>query len=148
MPTYGWQFLFFVGGIVPILIGIVGIFGLPESIKYMALHEKHRGDMEKLVHQIRPDFVVPPNAKFVIEDEKNVAGFKPSYLFKDGLGLITPLLWLLFALNLMGYFFLASWTPTLLVTAAHLPPTVGAAGGIGDATRRHGRPAAALPLDR
>jgi MFS transporter, AAHS family, 4-hydroxybenzoate transporter len=129
VPTYGWQILFTVGGIVPILIGILGFFGLPESIKYMALHEKHRADMEKLVHQIRPDFVIPPNARFVIEDEKNVAGFNPAYLFKDGLALITPLVWLLFTLNLMGFFFLLSWTPTLLVTAAHQPPTVGALAG-------------------
>jgi MFS transporter, AAHS family, 4-hydroxybenzoate transporter len=129
VPTYGWQILFTVGGIVPILIGILGFFGLPESIKYMALHEKHRADMEKLVHQIRPDFVIPPNARFVIEDEKNVAGFNPAYLFKDGLALITPLVWLLFILNLMGFFFLLSWTPTLLVTAAHQPPTVGALAG-------------------
>ncbi|HEY3916816.1 MAG TPA: MFS transporter [Stellaceae bacterium] len=129
VPTYGWQFLFFVGGIVPILIAVCGFFGLPESIKYMALHEKHRSDMEKLVHAIRPDFVIPPNAKFVIEDEQNVAGFNPSYLFRDGLALITPLVWLLFVLNLMGFFFLNSWTPTLLVTAAHLPPNVGALAG-------------------
>jgi AAHS family 4-hydroxybenzoate transporter-like MFS transporter len=125
IPNYGWQALFFVGGIVPILIGICGFFGLPESIKFMALKEKHRAAMEKLIHQIRPDYVIPPNARFVIEDEKNVAGFNPTYLFKDGLGVITPMLWLIFALNLMGYFFLASWTPTLLVTAAHLPPSLG-----------------------
>jgi AAHS family 4-hydroxybenzoate transporter-like MFS transporter len=42
--------------------------------------------------------------------------------------LITPLLWLLFALNLMGYFFLLSWTPTLM-TAAKLPPTTVALAG-------------------
>lgn len=129
VPTHGWQILFLIGGAVPVLIAICGYFGLPESIKYMTLHEKHRADMEKLVHAIRPDFVIPPNARFVIEDEKNFTGFNPSLLFKDGLGLITPLLWLLFALNLMGYFFLASWTPTLLVTAAHLPPQVGALTG-------------------
>jgi len=29
----------------------------------------------------------------------------------------------------MGFFFLLSWTPTLLVTAAHLPPAVGALAG-------------------
>jgi MFS transporter, AAHS family, 4-hydroxybenzoate transporter len=107
----------------------VGFFGLPESIKYMALHEKHRADMEKLVHQIRPDFVIPANAKFVIEDEHNYAGFNPSQLFKEGLALITPLVWLIFILNLMGFFFLLSWTPTLLVTAAHQPPAVGAYAG-------------------
>jgi len=129
VPTYGWQLLFYVGGIVPILIGILGFFGLPESIKFMALHEKHRRDMEKLVRQIRPDYVIPPNAKFVIEDEHNYAGFNPALLFRDGLALITPLVWLLFILNLMGFFFLLSWTPTLLVTAAHQPPAVGALAG-------------------
>src|SRR6476646_4478086 len=37
VPTHGWPILFQVGGIVPIVIGIAAIFGLPESIKYMAL---------------------------------------------------------------------------------------------------------------
>ena len=44
------------------------------------------------------------------------------------MALITPLLWLLFALNLMGYFFLISWTPTLM-TAAKLPPATAALAG-------------------
>ena len=39
--------------------------------------------------------------------------------------MITPLLWLLFALNLMGFFFVLLWTPTLL-TAAKLPPATAA----------------------
>jgi AAHS family 4-hydroxybenzoate transporter-like MFS transporter len=42
--------------------------------------------------------------------------------------LITPLTWLLFALNLMGFFFLISWTPTLLASAK-LPPATGALAG-------------------
>ncbi len=122
VPQYGWPIIFYIGGIAPIVFAVVGIFGLPESIKFMALHERYRGAMEKLVRAIRPDFQIPPNARYVIEDEKNYAGFNPKYLFGDGLALITPLLWVVFALNLMGFFFLASWTPTLLVTAAHLPP--------------------------
>src|SRR6266404_2590388 len=115
-------------GCVPIAIAVAALFGLPESIKYMALHESHRGRMEALITAIRPDFKVPANARFVIEDEKQFPGFNPIYLFREGLALITPLLWLLFALNLMGYFFLLSWTPTLL-TAAKLPPTIGALAG-------------------
>src|SRR5207344_2123631 len=104
------------------------IFGLPESIKYMALHESHRGNMEKLIAEIRPEFQVPPNARFVVEDEQQFPGFSPAYLFRQGLQVITPLLWLVFALNLMGYFFLLSWTPTLM-TAAKLPPTTVALAG-------------------
>jgi len=128
VPQHGWQLLFLIGGVVPLVIGVAALFGLPESIKFMALHETHRHRMERLIGEIRPDYAVPPNARFVIEDEKQYPGFNPAYLFRDGLQLITPLLWLLFALNLMGYFFLASWTPVLM-TAAKLPPQMAALAG-------------------
>ena len=80
---------------------------------------------QRLIAVLRPGFAVPANARFVIEDEKQSPSSNPLYLFGDGLWLITPLSWLLFALNLMGYFFLSGWTPTLL-TAAKLPPTTAA----------------------
>jgi AAHS family 4-hydroxybenzoate transporter-like MFS transporter len=128
VPIHGWQILFYIGGIVPIIIAFVAMVGLPESIKYMALHESQRGKMEATIKAIRPDYPVPANAKFVIEDEKQFPGFNPAYLFRDGLALITPLLWLLFALNLMGYFFLISWTP-ILMTATKLPPATVALSG-------------------
>lgn len=128
VPTHGWQIIFTIGGIVPIVIAIAAIFGLPESIKFMALHESQRDKMAAAIRSISPGTVVPANARFVIEDEQQVQGFNPKYLFGQGLQLITPLLWLLFALNLMGYFFLISWTPTLM-TAAKLPPTTVALSG-------------------
>jgi AAHS family 4-hydroxybenzoate transporter-like MFS transporter len=127
VPQYGWPILFTIGGIVPIVIALVAIFGLPESIKFMALHESQRSKMEALIAAIRPDFKVPPNARFVIEDEKQSPS-NPIYLFRDGLAAITPLTWLLFACNLMGYFFLISWTPTLM-GAAHVPPATAALAG-------------------
>jgi MFS transporter, AAHS family, 4-hydroxybenzoate transporter len=128
VPHYGWQILFFIGGIAPIVIALTALVGMPESIKYMVLHKSQRRNLEKLIARIHPDFEVPANARFVVEDERQFPGFNPIYLFRDGLALITPLLWLLFALNLMGYFFLASWTPTLLA-AAQLPPTTAALAG-------------------
>jgi MFS transporter, AAHS family, 4-hydroxybenzoate transporter len=124
-PHYGWQIIFQVGGILPIVIALAAVLGLPESIKFMALHESQRPRMERLIAVVRPGFAVPPNARFVIEDEKQSPSSNPLYLFGDGLWLITPLSWLLFALNLMGYFFLSGWTPTLL-TAAKLPPATAA----------------------
>jgi AAHS family 4-hydroxybenzoate transporter-like MFS transporter len=128
VPQHGWPILFEIGGVVPVVIALAAIIGLPESIKYMALHESQRGKMEALVAAIRPDFKVPPNARFVIEDEHQFPSSNPAYLFRDGLAAITPLTWLMFALNLMGYFFLISWTPTLM-TAAHATPAVAALAG-------------------
>ena len=128
--THGWQILFFVGGIAPIVFALGAIFFLPESIKFMALHEGQRRKMEALLKEMRPDFVVPPNARFVIEDEKQAPSNPISICSANGLALITPLTWLIFACNLMGYFFLLSWTPTLM-GAAHVPPQIAALAGAG-----------------
>ncbi len=124
VPHYGWPLLFQVGGIAPLALALVAIFALPESVKYMALHESQRRRMTTLIKAIRPGEPVPDNARFVIEDEQQ-SPTNPIYLFRNGLWLITPLAWLLFALNLMGFFFLISWMPTLL-TAAKLPPATAA----------------------
>ena len=106
----------------------LAIMGLPESIKYMALHESQRSKMEALITAIRPGYKVPPDARFVVEDEQQSPSSNPIHLFGNGLAAITPLTWLMFALNLMGYFFLISWTPTLM-TAAHATPQVAALSG-------------------
>jgi AAHS family 4-hydroxybenzoate transporter-like MFS transporter len=64
VPQYGWQILFLIGGIVPILVAIAAMVGLPESIKFMALHEGQRRKMESTIKAIRPDYQVPatPNS--------------------------------------------------------------------------------------
>ncbi len=128
VPHYGWQILFQIGGIAPILFALAASFGLSESIKYMALHESQRPRMMQLLVSIEPDLKVPPNARFIIEDEQQAPASNPVYLFRNGLWLITPLVWLLFSLNLMGYFFLISWTPTLLA-AAHVSQSTSALAG-------------------
>jgi AAHS family 4-hydroxybenzoate transporter-like MFS transporter len=129
VPTYGWQVLFYIGGVAPIVFALIAMYGLPESIKFMTLHEKHREKIVALLKEIRPDYTPPANARFVIEDEAQ-APSNPLNLFGDGLAAITPLTWLIFACNLMGYFFLISWTPTLL-GAAHVPPQTAALAGAG-----------------
>ena len=125
VPSHGWPILFLIGGIAPVVIAILAYFLMPESIKYMSIHEPSRAKLTRLLEKIAPGYRVPEGARFVIEDERQTPSRNPKYLFTDGLALITPLLWLLFALNLMGYFFLLSWTPTLL-TAAKLPPATAA----------------------
>jgi len=101
VPQHGWQIIFLIGGITPLVIALAAAFALPESIKYMALHERHRGKMEKLVATISPGARVPANARFVVEDEQQFPGFNPKFLFSQGLAVITPLLWLLFVINLL-----------------------------------------------
>ena len=56
VPQYGWQILFEIGGIVPIVLALAAIISLPESIKFMTLHESHRDKIVALLAAIRPDY--------------------------------------------------------------------------------------------
>ncbi len=119
VPSYGWQALFFIGGAFPILVAIAVALWLPESIKYLVLKTHRRADMVKIISALSPELSVTAETNFVIPEEKAVA-FSPKLLFAGGLLWLTPLLWVLFIVNQMSFYFVNSWTPTLL-TIAKLP---------------------------
>jgi AAHS family 4-hydroxybenzoate transporter-like MFS transporter len=114
MAEHGWQVLFWVGGLLPILAAILLAFSLPESPKFLALQESRHGDLAKLVREIRPDTPVGPDTQFVIRGEENRARFSMKALFAGRLALITPLFWISNAVNLMIFYFVNQWMPTLL----------------------------------
>jgi AAHS family 4-hydroxybenzoate transporter-like MFS transporter len=124
-PTFGWQAIFAIGGVLPILMAVVAVFFLPESLKYLVVRNK-RAKAEKLVKRLAPTLTVGSDAQFVIADERKVSSISPVQLFKGGLAFITPLLWLCFSMNLMGYFFMVSWMPTILKVTNVLSPDAAA----------------------
>jgi AAHS family 4-hydroxybenzoate transporter-like MFS transporter len=119
IPSYGWQVVFFIGGIFPILVAIAVALWLPESIKYLVIETQRRADMAKIVSKLSPELGVTAETNFVIPEEKAVA-FSPKLLFAGGLFWLTILLWVLFICNQMSFYFVNSWLPTVL-TAAKLP---------------------------
>ena len=122
VPHYGWPILFIIGGGIPlILAGFIAIW-LPESIRYLALKDRQT-DVAKLVKSMDAGKGPSGPIQFVVHGEDKKLPFK--YLFAGELAIMTPLLWLLFALNLMAYFFLISWMPTLL-SSANVPLTKAA----------------------
>jgi AAHS family 4-hydroxybenzoate transporter-like MFS transporter len=114
VPSFGWRALFYVGGSFPIVMAVCVALWMPESVKYLALREQTRAKAAKILLRLMPDLSIGPDTKLSIGGEADYKNFSPKLLFSDGLALITPLLWLCFAINLMGYYFLVSWMPTLM----------------------------------
>ena len=117
VPLYGWQVLFLIGGLLPLVGAIMAYMQLPESVKYLVLKGGQDDAVARLINSISQRERVSSPYSFVVGTSSDATVATPSLLFKSGLKIATPLLWLLFFTNLMGYFFLLNWTPLLLVGA-------------------------------
>lgn len=119
MGTYGWQILFWVGGLIPIAIGIIALFTLPESIKFLALKRERHNRLVQQIERLQPGLGLDPNSHFVIGGEDNREKFSYGAIFKGRLAWITPMFWLSSAVNLMIFYFINQWTPTILASAGY-----------------------------
>src|SRR5205807_4067670 len=143
MPQYGWPILFYFGGLIPLLLAGLIAASLPESVRFLALRDR-QADVRAMLRRMDPGAMPPEGARFVVQVGEKLP-FR--YLFSGKLAVMTPLLWLLFVANLMAYFFLVSWMPTLLASAS-LPAQAAFATMILQIGGFAGALAIALPLDR
>jgi len=120
IPAYGWQGLFFIGGIAPLVVGLAALFWLPESLKHLVVREENRDKVARIVAAMGGARDIGPQTRFVVADEKIYAKFHPQQLFQDGMAWITPLLWICFICNLMSFYFMNQFLPTVLAQA-HIP---------------------------
>jgi MFS transporter, AAHS family, 4-hydroxybenzoate transporter len=114
LPGSTWQTLYWIGGIVPIILALILYFWLPESVKFLCLKQTThaRGDLEKTIRRVRPDLTIDADTHIYTSETKR-SGVPVAELFQDGLHFITPLLWVLFITNLTANYFLYSWMPVL-----------------------------------
>jgi MFS transporter, AAHS family, 4-hydroxybenzoate transporter len=124
VPLYGWQVLFVIGGLVPLIVAACLPFTLPESIKFLALQPHRRAELLRIARRLRPDLTIADDARFETAVVTH-AKANPLEIFSGGLAAITPLLWVCFVMVLMANYFLNSWMP-LLFQGSGLSPKAAA----------------------
>jgi MFS transporter, AAHS family, 4-hydroxybenzoate transporter len=115
-PAHGWQIIFWIGGIVPFVIAAICWFVLPESIKYLALMPARRTEAVAIAQKMQPGLVIDADDRFASASE-HAARARFIDLFAGRLAIVTPLLWLLFAINLMVFYFVNVWLQTIVTPA-------------------------------
>ena len=119
MASYGWQILFWIGGLTPIVVAFIAMATLPESIKFLSLKQERRYRLVAQIERMQPGLNLNPDDHFIIGDEINKEKFSYGAIFKGRLAWITPMFWLSNAVNLMIFYFINQWTPTILANAGY-----------------------------
>ena len=109
--TYGWQTMFLVGGVLPLLVAASLLLWLPESVRFLLAKGGDEAEIRRIVSRIDPG---SPAQGRIVADEERIEGVPLKQLFSGGRATGTLLLWVPFfmAFGLLGITVL--WTPILL----------------------------------
>ncbi|MBU3671999.1 MAG: MFS transporter [Sinobacteraceae bacterium] len=120
IANWGWQSMFIVGGVLPLIVGVAAFFKLPESIKFLIASGRKPSAaadlLQRLSGRAAGDPVLERALRVPLPDmaESPAASSSSRLLFAGWLRWGTPLLWVAFIGTQALVFFNSSWMPTLL----------------------------------
>lgn len=113
LPRWGWQSVFLVGGILPILLTAVLLLRLPESLSVL-VRQGGRGErIAGILGRLDPAHRFAADTRFTAPGA-HLRSAPIVALFADGRTPLTILLWTMFAANLLVIYFLINWLPSTI----------------------------------
>ncbi len=113
IPAYGWPSVFYVGGVVPLIVAALLVALLPESIGFLLASGAPSERVRAVLRGVVPAQAIPPGASFV-RPTARARGVPVGQLFTAGRAVVTVLLWVGFY-SVFGVLVThTAWTPILL----------------------------------
>lgn len=146
IPVYGWQSVFFIGGLaaIPMFVGLY--VKLPESVRFLIASNAPLPRIAEIVRMLRPSIDLSDVTRYTIHEEsrRNSA----LSLLTEGRAPVTILLWIAFITALAGHYFITLWMPTVLSDDGFSIPQANSAMGMFQAGGAIGSFLIAVLLDR
>lgn len=123
MPIWGWQSIYMLGGIIPLLLLVVVCIALPESLDYLTQKptEHNKKSIETILNKFSKEPIDLKQATFANTEKNTVEPAKLAALFQNGLAKTTIGVWGTYFFNWIAWFMLLSWLPTILKQAGLNP---------------------------
>jgi len=116
IPQFGWESVFILGGILPLVLLPVIFIGVPESLRYLTMRKNPQDRIRKILVRIEPG-LGDLNLEQVASGMDTYKRIPVKSLFTQNRANWTILLWLLTFTTLLLAYFLVNWTPLVLVDA-------------------------------
>ena len=109
LPIFGWQSIFFSGGLPPLILIPFLLLFLPESPRFLIAHRADAPATQAILCQLNV------SAQAAATKLVDVAKGNPvQQLFTGGLAATTVLIWIVFFANLLNMYLFSYWMPTVL----------------------------------
>jgi AAHS family 4-hydroxybenzoate transporter-like MFS transporter len=128
MPAFGWRSVFYFGGVIPLVVGTLMLFWLPESLQFLVVRRKFE-QVGQWLKRIAPTAPLGPGTRYVAA-EKAKGGVPVVHLLTEGRAPVTLLYWLVNFTNLLNLYFLAGLLPTILSRHDYTSSTSALIGGL------------------
>jgi AAHS family 4-hydroxybenzoate transporter-like MFS transporter len=128
LHNFGWRTVFWVGGSLPFLVGLLVLLLVPESARFLMARGKSTARVARIVRRMFPD-AATAETRFTAREE-HIGGISVTHLFTDGRAIGTLLLWVPLFTGFAGLAVAVLWTPTLLNMAGISPGTASMIIGI------------------
>ena len=129
IPAFGWRSVFIFGGVVPLVIALFMLWGLPESLQFLAVSGRNRNLLARWLKKLDPTIRVDASTTFVANEERR-SGVPAVHLFRDGRGIATVLLWVVNFMNLLVLYSLSNWLPTVVTGMGYTTQTAVLVGTV------------------
>lgn len=134
IPAFGWRSMFFFGGGIPLIVGLLMAWGLPESLQFLAVKKTRLDQLARWLRKLDPRLAIDHTTRFIANEESR-GGVPIVHLFYEGRGPTTILLWIVNFTNILILYSLSNWLPTIVtgmgytLQTANLVATLMQAGG-------------------
>jgi AAHS family 4-hydroxybenzoate transporter-like MFS transporter len=113
IPAFGWQSLFYIGAVAPLVIAAILTIWLPESVRFLLARNIGQEQVRRTLDRIMPG-EVPADAELVAPPDPAREGVPVTHLFTEGRAVPTVLLWVPFFMVFMVLVTVTFWTPAVL----------------------------------
>lgn len=114
ISNYGWQACFVAGGLLGLMVAAVAFFALPESLRFLVQRAPDSKVIAGLLNRAFGAGRFSDSGTFTVSEEVGRAGWSEIFSFQHRR--VTLGLALAFVTNLLVFYGLANWLPTLLTS--------------------------------
>jgi MFS transporter, AAHS family, 4-hydroxybenzoate transporter len=133
---YGWQAVFILGGVLPVLLTIALLLWLNESIRFLVISKAPADKIGNILHRISPSFEPTPSDLYVLPQSRGISRRPTREIFAREFVRATVLLCIAAFVAQMVIVYVVTWMPLVLasigmpVTSAILASVAFSVGGI------------------